>query len=49
MNQDNFKINEAMEMALTFQFIKADQVQLIYKNVLNEFVQSLKSGKFATQ
>ncbi|HVZ97422.1 MAG TPA: glycosyltransferase [Chitinophagaceae bacterium] len=49
ISQDDFKIREAMGEAAAFQFSQPDFPLDYYKKALNEFVQSLKSGKFAAQ
>ncbi len=49
ITQDDFDITQTIENAKRFQFNQPDFPRDMYKNVLDEFVQSLKSGKFAAQ
>ena len=49
VEQDKVSIKKVMENALTFQISNATSCMNSYKNVICEFVLSLKSGKFKNQ
>ena len=49
ISQKEFSLDSALKEAVTFQFVKPELSMDHFKKIINEFVLSLKSGKFATQ
>lgn len=49
VNQHNFLLYSALNEAASFEFVKPELFMNQFKEVINEFVLSLKSGNFATQ
>ena len=49
VSQQQFSLDTALNEAATFQFVKPELSMDHFRKIINEFVQSLKSGNFATQ